>query len=156
MRRFSTSTEIAAPAERVWAVMHDVDRWPEWTPSITSVRRLGDRPLAVGNRVIIRQPKFPPALWTVTVVEPGHMFTWCSVAPGLRIIGDHRVAPAGGGSVATLSLEIEGLFGGAWGSLTKGITERYIALEAEGLKARSEDPEYRHRGGKPRSGAAPR
>jgi hypothetical protein len=36
------------------------------------------------------------------------------------------------------------MFGGVFARLTKGITERYIALEAKGLKARSENPEYRH------------
>jgi hypothetical protein len=30
--------------------------------------------------------------------------------------------------------------------MTGGITQRYIDWEARGLKARSEDPEYRHEG----------
>ena len=43
-----------------------------------------------------------------------------------------------------LSLELQGLFGGAFGSLTRGITERYLQYEAAGLKARSADPTFRH------------
>jgi hypothetical protein len=35
------------------------------------------------------------------------------------------------------------VFGGAFGRLTKGITERYLAMEAGGLKARSEYPDFR-------------
>jgi hypothetical protein len=31
-----------------------------------------------------------------------------------------------------------------FGRMTKGITERYLAFEASGLKARSENPGYRH------------
>ena len=76
MRTFNVSTDIAAPAERVWEVMIDTNRWHEWTPSITSVKRLSDAPIAVGSRVLIRQPKIPPASWTVTAIEPGASFTW--------------------------------------------------------------------------------
>ena len=144
MRRFSITTEIAAPAERVWQVMSDVDRWHEWTPSIISIRRLAGAPLAVGTRAVVRQPRFPPALWKVTALEPGRSFTWASVAPGLHVVGHHAVEPAPGGSRATLSLELRGVLGGVFGRLTRAITERYIAYEAAGLKARSENPAFRH------------
>ena len=143
MRRFTITTDIAAPAERVWEVMRDVDRWPEWTPSVTSVARQGGEPFAVGTRVLIRQPKFPPALWTVTAVEPGRSFTWVATGPGFRSVGTHTVEPASNGSRATLALEQQGPLGGLFGRLTRGITERYIGFEARGLKARSENPTYR-------------
>ena len=148
MREFSTSIDIVAPPERVWQVMTDTDRWNEWTASVTSVKRLGDAPFAVGTKVLIRQPKFPPALWKVTAIEPQRTFTWVSTAPGLRVVGRHSVAPIAGGSRATLSLEMHGLFASAFGRLTGGITERYIALEANGLKARSENSEFRHGDGR--------
>ena len=146
MRRFSISTDIDAPAERAWQVMSDTERWHEWTPSVTSVRRLGDAPFAVGSRVMIRQPKFPPALWKLTAIEPGRSFTWVSVAPGLRVVAHHQVEPTAAGSRATLSLDLQGLFGGVFGRMTKDITERYLAFEAKGLKARSENPGFRHGG----------
>jgi hypothetical protein len=144
MRNFSITTEIAAPADRAWEVMSDVDRWHEWTPSITSITRVGGRPVAVGTRAIIRQPKFPPALWKVVSIEPGRSFTWVSVAPGLRVFGHHSVVPTGAGSRATLSLDLQGILGGVFGRLTKNITERYLSFEAAGLKARSENPAFRH------------
>jgi uncharacterized protein YndB with AHSA1/START domain len=143
MRRFDITTDIAAPADRVWAVMSDTDRWHEWTPSITSVKRLDDAPFAVGTRVLIRQPKFPPALWKITTIEPGRSFTWESAAPGFRAVGTHRVEPILSGSRATLSLDYHGPFGDVFGRMTSAITERYIGYEADGLKARSEDPGYR-------------
>jgi len=144
MRRFSITTDIAAPAEHVWQVMSDTDRWHEWTPSVTSIKRLGGGPFAVGSRVVIRQPKFPPALWKLTAIEPGRSFTWISVAPGLRVVAHHRVESLAAGSRATLSLDLQGIFGGVFGRLTKDITERYLAFEAKGLKARSENQEFRH------------
>jgi hypothetical protein len=144
MRKFSIMTEIAAPPERVWAVMIDTNRWHEWTPSVTSIKRIGDGKFAVGSRLIIRQPKFPPALWKLTAIEPGHAFTWVSSAPGMRVVARHSVEKIPSGSRATLSLELQGLLGGMFGRLTKDITERYLAFEARGLKARSENPSWRH------------
>lgn len=55
----------------------------------------------------------------------------------------HAVEPAPQGSRATLSLRLEGLFSGPFGRLTGSITERYMGLEAAGLKARSENPTFR-------------
>jgi uncharacterized protein YndB with AHSA1/START domain len=141
MRTFSITIDIAAPAERVFQVMSDVERWHEWTPSVTSVKRIGDGPLAIGSRAIIRQPKFPPALWKVSAIEPGRSFTWISGAPGLRVVGHHSVEPTAAGSRATLSLDLRGFLGGVFGAMTKDLTERYLAFEANGLKARSEQTE---------------
>jgi len=97
----------------------------------------------VGSRALIRQPKFPPAFWKVVSIEPPTSFTWISPGPGFRAVGLHRVEPTSTGSRATLSIELQGMLGGLFGRMTKGITERYLALEAQGLKARSENPEWR-------------
>jgi hypothetical protein len=141
MPKFSYSIDIAAPPERVGEVICDPARWNEWTPSITSVTYL-DGGFAVGRRATVRQPKLPPALWKVTVLEP-RGFTWVSSAPGVRVIANHWAEPLANGSRATLSLEYSGLFGGLIARLYHGITERYLAMEANGLKARSENPAYR-------------
>lgn len=92
MASFTISADIDAPPSRVWEVMSDVDRWHEWTASITSVKRIGGKTLAVGTKAMVKQPKFPPAMWKVTVFEPGHQFIWESAAPGLRVRGIHRRA----------------------------------------------------------------
>jgi uncharacterized protein YndB with AHSA1/START domain len=144
MLEFKTTTDIPAPPNRVWQVMSDVDHWHEWTPSITKVQRLRGAPLEVGTKALVRQPKLPPALWKVTAIEPGKSFTWVSSAPGLRVVGYHAVAPTPGGTRATLSLQLHGVFSGIFARMTRAITERYLAFEAKGLKARSENPEFRH------------
>ena len=134
-----TSVTIAADPDAVWAIVRDVERWPAWTASVTEVRRLDAGPFAVGSRVRIRQPRFPPALWTVTALdEAARSFTWVSRGPGLQVTGFHRVEPAATGSVATLGIEFAGLLGSLWARATGGITERYVGLEAQGLKRRSE------------------
>jgi uncharacterized membrane protein len=136
---YRTDVDIAAPPDVVWAVMSDVERWHEWTASVRSIRLLDDKPLAVGSRAVVRQPKFPPAVWKVTAIDPGRSFTWKSGAPGMWVYGHHSVRPAAGGSRATLGLHYEGMLGQLLSRMTRGITERYLALEAAGLKRRSED-----------------
>jgi uncharacterized protein YndB with AHSA1/START domain len=143
-RIFTTGIDIAAPPERVWEVMSDVERWPEWTPSVTSVRRSGSGPLTVGSRLIIFQPKFPPAMWLVTAVDPDHGFTSTSGLPFLRVVANHRVDKRAGGSRATLTLTYDGFLGHLLARMTRDITERYLGYEAKGLKARSENPAYRY------------
>jgi uncharacterized protein YndB with AHSA1/START domain len=146
MNEFRTEIEISAPPARVFQVMSDVERWHEWTPSIASIKRLGSGPFAVGTRVLVRQPKFPAALWKVSAIEPGKSFTWVSTAPGMHVVGRHAVESTATGSRATLTLSYYGILGRIFARLTKGITERYIGFEARGLKARSENPDFRHTG----------
>lgn len=138
---FERSIDIPAPPDRVWQVMSDVERWHEWTPSVTRVTLFG-RPLGVGSRAMIRQPKFPPAWWKVSEVVPGREFTWVSWAPGLRVVAQHGVVPAGVGARATLRLVYGGAVGPWFARLTRDIVERYLDFEAEGLQARSLDPGY--------------
>lgn len=80
MTIFQIETEINASAELVWATMRDVERWPEWTPTVTSVRLRTPRPLAVGSRAVIRPPKLPPALWRMVELDDSlRSFTWVNV-----------------------------------------------------------------------------
>jgi uncharacterized protein YndB with AHSA1/START domain len=138
MTEFGTAVEISAPPERVWAVMSDIERWPEWTASVTRIERLDPGPLAVGHRVRIRQPRLLPAVWRVTELEPGRGFTWITRSPGVRATGYHRVEPAGRGSRAHLTLRFDGILARPIARLTGELTNRYLDLEARGLKQRSE------------------
>jgi uncharacterized membrane protein len=130
---------IAAPAERVWAILSDVERWPTWTASVTSVQL--DGPLAVGAHARIRQPKLPAVTWTVTEVVPGRSFTWRSTAPGSRATGWHEITATGEGTCEVrLALEQAGPLGGLVGLVYRGLTQRYIQMEADGLAAASTAP----------------
>ena len=135
---FERSINISAPPDIVWSVISGVERWHEWTPSISRIRLLGG-PLEIGRRVLVKQPKFPPALWTVTALEPGRSFTWRTTGPGMRVHGRHTVEPSQDGTRATLGLHYEGPVGRLLARVTRGITERYVGFEAEGLRRRSEE-----------------
>ena len=134
---FNRTIEIAAPPERVWALMSDVERWPEWTPSVTSVELLDHEPLKLGSRAGIRQPKLRPAVWKVTEIS-NRSFTWKTGNLLVWVLGRHWVEPAGQGSRASLSLQFGGLLGWLFGWLFRDLNNRYLDLEAKGLKRRSE------------------
>lgn len=138
MPNFAITVDIAAPPERVWQVMTDIDHWHEWTDSVSSIKRLNNGPFAVGTLLLMKQPKFPPALWRITEIVAGKSFSWTSTAPGMKVLASHRIEPTIIGSRASLTLDYDGIIGGVFARMTSGITERYIAIEAAGLKKRSE------------------
>jgi uncharacterized membrane protein len=140
---FRIAVDIGAPPEIVWQVMRDVERWHEWTSSVTSIRILGGVPLAVGARAIIRQPRFPPAVWKVINLTPGRGFTWKSGFPGAWVHAEHSIEGTSTGSRVALRLRYEGLIGELMARMTRDITNRYLALEAAGLKRRSEEREHK-------------
>jgi len=136
---FSTSIDIRAAPDRVWAVLCDIERWPEWTSSVTSIQRLDAGSLAVGSRARVCQPNLPPAEWRVTELDEGsRIFTWVMHGPGVQVAGLHRVEAGADGSKVTLSLEFSGLLGPLIARFYRRLNERYLATEAQGLKKRSE------------------
>jgi uncharacterized protein YndB with AHSA1/START domain len=138
---------IAAPVEKVWAVLADVERWPEWTASMTTVAPQGDAPLAVGSQVRIKQPGFPAVVWTVDEWQPPDRFSWSASSPGVHTVADHELTPSpaddpdpAGPPTTTVTLRIRQTGPLAWllTLLTSRRTRRYVAMEAQGLKTRSE------------------
>ncbi|MEN3360732.1 MAG: hypothetical protein V7637_4714 [Mycobacteriales bacterium] len=136
--RYEHSVEIEATAEAVLAVWTDVERWSEWTASITSVRRMDSGPLGVGSQATVKQPKLPATVWTVTELEPARSFVWVSSSPGVRTEAAHRVTPTATGVTATLVLDQTGPLATVASWFVGWLTRRYLDLEATGLKHRAE------------------
>ena len=132
----TNSVEIPASPSQVWSVLMEVERWPEWTPSVSRLVLRTPGPLEVGSRARIHQPKLLPASWRVTELKPGREFTWVSSVPGIRVTARHLVESIAVGSRVTLSVNFEGLFGRWLARRTGPLTERYLKMEAQGLKAR--------------------
>ena len=137
--RYEIEVGIDAAPEAVWAALADVEHWPDWTSSMTLVRRLEDGPFGVGSTVRVRQPKLPPAVYTVTEYEPGRSFAWTATAPGMTTTGDHQViARANGHCTVRLMLDQTGVLAPLAGLFAGRLARRYVTLEAEGLKRRCE------------------
>jgi hypothetical protein len=136
---FRIAVQIDAPPDRVWAIMRDVECWHEWTPSVTGIRLLDGGPLRIGSRLLVRQPKLPPAMWRVTELDDaGRGFISITRSPGVSVTAHHWVEPSDGGSRVTLSIQFTGLLASLVARLTRDLNNRYLALEADGLKRRSE------------------
>src|SRR5262249_22571704 len=101
--------------------------------------RLEAGPLVVGSHAHVRQPKLRPADFTVTEVVPQREFTWVTRSPGIGATARHAVEPTSRGTRATLSVRFEGLLSGPVAWMFGKLTDEYLALEAAGLKKRSEE-----------------
>jgi uncharacterized membrane protein len=132
--------DIDAPAAVVWEVFSDVERWPEWTASVTRLVALDGPGLAVGKRFEIKQPRMPKLVWEVTEVTPGAAWTWVQRSPGGLTVARHEVIPESDRRTRVRQqLDQRGPIGATVGLLMRGMTRRYLDLEAAGLKARSEE-----------------
>ncbi|KAA0111237.1 SRPBCC family protein [Mycolicibacterium sp. P1-5] len=135
----SSSVAIDAPADLVWEVFADVERWPDWTASVTRLRGLDGAQLAVGRRFETKQPRMPGLVWTITEIQPGVSWTWVQRSPGGLTSARHEVVPMAGGATAVRQeLAQRGIVGSVVGVLIRQMTRRYLAMEAQGLKAHSE------------------
>lgn len=138
MATFTERIVVQAPVERAWAVLSDLERWPEWTASMRSVRTLGDGAPGVGARYRVEQPKLQPAEFTITDWRPPQSFTWRMGTAALSAVAAHTLRPAPGGCELELRLEYSGPLAWLVALLAGKLTREYMRLEAEGLKRRSE------------------
>lgn len=135
---FEQRVEIDVPADVVWGVYSDVARWPEWTASVRSLTHVRGADLEIGARVRIDQPRLPATVWEVTELTPGRSWTWVTRSPGATTTGVHEVRALAGQRTEVVNRVVQaGPLGLLAGRLAAGLTRRYLALEAEGLAARS-------------------
>ncbi|OBG41152.1 SRPBCC family protein [Mycolicibacter heraklionensis] len=135
---YTRTDPIAARPSEVWAVLTDVERWPDWTASMREIVRLDTGPLRVGSTARVRQPTGRPMVWTVTEIVHERSFTWTASTAGIRFTGFHELTPTGSGVRAALTFTVTGPMAWLAGLLAGGRIRRYVDMEADGLKRRSE------------------
>ena len=136
--RIEHSITIAAPLQRVWALTMDVENWPRYTPTMTSVECLDEGPLAVGSEVRIKQPGQGAKVWAVTVLEPESRFAWSSRFMGSTMTATHQLAADGDATTNTLIVDIEGRLAPVVGLLLRAPIRKSLRKENEGFKAAAE------------------
>lgn len=134
-----TEVKIDAPVEEVWAVVSDVERWYEWTPSIKSILLLDPKPLHVGSRGLVEQPRLPRTIWQVTELVRNQGFNWEAKTIGAHTVGEHWITPdSQGGVTVALRVRQTGWLAWIFQRWIGKITREYVAMEARGLKLRCE------------------
>jgi hypothetical protein len=138
--RYTRTDIIAARQSDVWAVLTDVEHWPDWTASMCEITRLDTGPLRVGSTARVRQPTGRPMIWTVTELASERSFTWTASMAGIRSTGYHELTPTEAAGVrAVLTFTLTGPMAIVGRLLAGRRIRRYVDWEAAGLKRQSED-----------------
>ncbi|MGH1493209.1 MAG: SRPBCC family protein [Acidimicrobiales bacterium] len=136
--RIENTLHIDAAVERIWELTLDVEAWPTHTPTMTSVKRVDQLPLAVGSAVRIKQPGQRERVWTVSALEPGRRFAWSTQTMGTAMTGAHTLTATPSGTTQTLSVDIEGKLSRLVGAILRRPIAKAIAAENLGFKAAAE------------------
>lgn len=145
MRDIIVETAIAAPAERVWRILTELSRYPEWNPFI----RRAQGSLAVGGtvRVRVRAALGIPLRFRarILVCEPGRELRWRGQVGGAWLaMGEHafRIERIDGGHVRFIQHEhMRGLLPGLLAGLVAREARRGFAAMNRELAARAERAE---------------
>ena len=137
--RFEESIDIDAPQQRVWDVLSDIEAWPAHIETVDAVELLTPGPIGRGSRVRLKQPKLPEATWEVSAWEAPTFFEWTQRSSGVTSIAGHRVEALGGDRARlTLTIDMRGLLIAITGRFYRDLINRYMGLEAEGMKRAAE------------------
>ena len=137
--RFEKTIEIDAPPQRVWDVLSDLEAWPRRIETVDEVELLTPAPITAGSRVRLKQPKLPEGTWDVTIWDAPSYFEWTQRTGGITSVAGHRVeAMAEGRARLTLTLDMRGFLIPVMLLFYRGLTNRYMSLEGEGMKRAAE------------------
>jgi uncharacterized membrane protein len=137
--RFEESIDIDAQHERVWEVLSDLEAWPRRIETVDVVELLTPAPMSKGSRVRLKQPKLPEGTWDITVWDAPSYFEWRQKSGGITSVAGHRVEMLEEGrSRLTLSLDMRGPLIPVIGLFYRGLTNRYMTIEAQGMKRAAE------------------
>ena len=137
--RFERSIDIDASQQRVWDVLSDLESWPQRIETVDSVELLTPAPIARSSRVRLKQPKLPEGTWDITIWDAPSYFEWRQKAGGITNVAGHRVEALGDGRARlTLTLDMSGFLAPIMGPFYRNLTNRYMNLEAEGMKRATE------------------
>lgn len=103
-RELRAEVVVGATPERVWQVLTDLDRMPEWSPELVRMVPLKRGGLRLGQWYLginRRRALVWPTRNVVTVLEPGRSVGWDTTTSGARWV--YALVPEGDGTRVTLA-----------------------------------------------------
>jgi hypothetical protein len=138
---FEESIDIEADQQRVWEVLSDCEAWPRRIETVDVAQLLTPAPVAIGSRILLKQPKLPDSTFDITIWDAPSYFEMRQKSGGMTTVAGHRVEVLEEGrSRLTLSLDMRGLLIPV-AAMFRGITSRYMASEAQDIKRAAESAE---------------
>ena len=109
--KFSSSVEISAPPERVFALVDNLEEWPQWIPSIKRIEKVSEGPLSEGSqiRVTAKSGITVTLLMTITEFIPGRSGVMQGKVLGTRMTRYYSFEPTERGTKLTAGGEVSGL-----------------------------------------------
>lgn len=137
MLEYQATTTIDAPAAKVWAVLVDTAKWPQWDPSCERI----EGQVALGNKIKAFTKLSPGRAFPVKVTElvPNEKMTWSGGMPLGLFKGERTftLREEGGRTVFTLREVFSGPMLRLIGKSIPNMTEPFEQFAA-GLKGRTE------------------
>jgi hypothetical protein len=86
MKQFAAAASIHATPERIWSILTDASRYPEWNPTVDKV----DGRIAPGERIALRVKLNPGRAFPVTVAafDPPRRMVWRGGMPLGLFVGE--------------------------------------------------------------------
>ncbi|UCG83191.1 MAG: SRPBCC family protein [Dehalococcoidia bacterium] len=109
--RFSASALINAPPEKVFALVDDLEGWPQWIPSIKKIEKITEGPLQEGSqiRVTVKSGITIKLLMTITEFIPGQRGVLEGSVLGTKMTRFYNLESIDDGTKLTAGGDVSGL-----------------------------------------------
>jgi hypothetical protein len=127
---------VAAPAATIFRIYADVANWHTWDPDTKAASILG--PFEVGSRGTLTPTKGNTVPMLLTQVVPDRCFTVESKIPSFRMLFEHELAAAPGGTEVVHRVTFSGLLSVVLAPMLTRQLNRGLPITLAKLKARAE------------------
>jgi len=109
--RFSSSVEIDAPPDRVFALVDNLEDWPQWIPSIKRIEKVTEGPLKAGSQIRVTAKSVITTTFLMTVIDfvPGQRGVMQGELLGTKMTRYYTFESVGQRTRLTAGGEVSGL-----------------------------------------------